>query len=113
MIMVYENYHLAISNKLGWSDMLAEIAIPAIDRILSNLLWLISERTGDVLTVEDAASVLLENYTADDIFGLLGCTDDPNYPGSKDENDFINLRGEIESFMFAGFDFVDAIKEWD
>lgn len=93
--------------------MFAEIAIPAIDRILSNLLWLISERHGVDATPEEAAAILLENYTADDIFGLLGCTDDPNYPGSKDEHDFINLRGEIESFMFAGFDFVDAIKEWD
>lgn len=105
--------HLAISNKLGWSDMLAEIAIPAIDRILSNFLWLISERHGVDATPEEAAAILLENYTADDIFGLLGCTDDPNYPGSKDEHDFINLRGEIEPFMFAGFDFVDAIREWD
>ena len=54
-----------------------------------------------------------KNYTADDIFGLLGCTEDPNYPGSKDEHDFISIRGEIEAFMFAGFSFVDAIKEWD
>lgn len=111
--MIYENYHLAISNKLGWDAMDVEIAIPAIDRILSNFLWLISERHGADATPEEAAAILLENYTADDIFGLLGCTDDPNYLGSKDEHDFINLRGEIESFMFAGFDFIDAIREWD
>ena len=98
---------------LGWDAMDVEIAIPAIGQILSNFVWLISERYVTDVTPEDAAAILLEYYTADDIFGLLGYTDDPNYLGSKDEHDFISIRGEIEAFMFAGFSFVDAIKEWD
>lgn len=109
--MTYESYHLAISNKLGWGDMLAEIALPAINKIITNFLGMINERTGDVLSPEDVVPALLENYTADDIFGLLGDDGDPNYLGSENEKMFISLRYEIEEFMRIGFTFEDARRE--
>ena len=111
--MTYESYHLAISNKLGWGDMLAEIALPAINMIISNFLGMINDRTGDVLSPEEVTPALLENYTADDIFGLLGDDGDLNYLGSPQEKVFVSLRFEIEAFMRDGFSFVEARREWD
>jgi len=101
--MIIKPFHLAISNKLGWGDMLARIAVPAIDKIVTNYLAAINERTGDVLTPEEAVPALLEYYTADDIFGLLGDDGDLNYLGSENERQFIGLRKQIEYFMFEGF----------
>lgn len=111
--------HLAISDKLGWGDMLAEIALPAIDRIISRFLGNIAEATGDVLPM-DAAEVLViyPKWTPDDIFGLL-CPDelssvrctpdfDPHFPYEM----FIDLRGEIEEYMRRGMDYQTAINEW-
>lgn len=111
--MIIKPFHLAISNKLGWGDMLAKIAMPAIDKIVTNYLAAINERTGDVLTPEEAVPALLEYYTADDIFGLLGDDGDLNYLGSPQEKMFISLRFEIEAFMRDGFSFVEARREWD
>lgn len=93
--------------------MLAKIAMPAIDKIVTNYLAAINERTGDVLTPEEAVPALLEYYTADDIFGLLGDDGDLNYLGSPQEKMFISLRFEIEAFMRDGFSFVEARREWD
>lgn len=111
--MIYEAYHLAISNKLGWGDMLAKIALPAINMIISNFLGMIFDRTGDVLSPEEVTPALLEHYTADDIFGLLGDNGDLNYLGSPTETTFISLRFEIEVFMRKGVSFEEARREWD
>ena len=106
------NYY-ALASRLGWSDMQEDIVVPAIDKIISHFMWLESERHGATITPEEAVAILLENWKADQIFGLLGCTDDLNYLGSKDESDFIAIRKEIEECMFMGFSFVDSMKEWD
>ena len=73
---------------------------------------MINERTGDVLSPEEAVPALLEHYTADDIFGLLGDDGDINYLGSEHEQLFISLRGEIEMEMRKGVPFNLAIAEW-
>lgn len=111
--------HLAINDKLGWGDMLAEIALPAIDRIISRFLSNIAEATGDVLPMEAAeALVVYPKWTPDDIFGLL-CPDelssvrcvpgfDPHFPYEM----FIGLRGEIEAYMRRGYNYQKAIAEW-
>ena len=103
--------HLAISKKLGWGDMLAKIALPAIDCIISHFLGLISDATGDVLPI-DAAEVLVTSpaWTPDEIFGLL-CTDGGD-PMSSPVMQFIGLREEIETYMRRGMDFESAINEW-
>lgn len=111
--MLLEPFHLAISEKLGWGDMSAEIAMPAINRIITNYLSMINERTGDVISPEDAVPALLENYTADQIFGLLGDDGDLNYLGSDNERTFIALRDEIEVWMKMGNTFEEARREWD
>jgi hypothetical protein len=105
--------YCALASRLGWGAMQVDIAVPAIDKIVSHFMWLENERHGATITPEEAVAILLENWKADQIFGLLGCTDDPNYLGSKDESDFIAIRKEIEECMFMGFSFVDSTKEWD
>lgn len=115
----FTDLHLAISEKLGWGDMLAEIALPAIDRIISRFLGKIAETTGDVLPMYAAeVLVIYPKWTPDIIFGLL-CPDelssvrcvpgfDPHFPYEM----FIGLRGEIESYMRNGYNYQEAIAEW-
>ena len=105
--------YCALASRLGWGAMQVDIAVPAIDKIISHFMWLENERHGATITPEEAVAILLENWKADQIFGLLGCTDDPNYLGSKDESDFISMRKDIEYFMFRGYMFNNARKEWD
>lgn len=99
--------------------MLAEIALPAIDRIISRFHGDIAEATGDVLPMYAAeALVIYPKWTPDIIFGLL-CPDelssvrctpdfDPHFPYEM----FIGLRGEIEEYMRRGMDYQTAINEW-
>jgi len=115
----FTDLHLAISEKLGWGDMLAEVALPAIDRIISHFLGQIADATGDVLPMCAAeALVVYPKWTPDDIFGLL-CPDelssvrcvsgfDPHFPYEM----FVGLRGEIEEYMRRGMDYQTAIAEW-
>lgn len=107
------NSILALSEKLGWGAMACDIAIPAIKRIVDNLQWAISDRTGDVEQPDEVAKDLLEYYTPDQTFALLGYNDDPNYAGSKEEHDMILLRGEIEELMLKGVQYWDALYEVD
>ena len=111
--------HLAISEKLGWGDMLAEIALPAIDRMISHFLEQGSKDAGFVLPMDAAELIVIyPNWTSDDIFGLL-CPDelssvrcvsgfDPHFPYEM----FVGLRGEIETYMRRGMDYQTAIAEW-
>lgn len=103
---------LSVSKKLGWGDMDVAVAIPAIRTIINNFAWIVASRHDHQVTKEDVEEALLKNYTSDDVFGLLGFDDDPNYPGSENERLFISLRGEIEDMMFMGLNFVEAIREW-
>ena len=103
-------FHLAISNKLGWGDMLAEIALPSIDRIISNHAGHIFDCTGDVIDSENvAASLLQDSWSADEVFGLLVSPDYLTWENEKDL--FIAFRCEIEELMKCGIDFFNAIAE--
>lgn len=98
--------HLAISNKLGWGGMLAEIALPAIDRMITNYIGHVSDATGDILSVEDAGSVM-SGFESDDLFSLIAS---PYYPEWEYmRNDFIRLRSAIEADMRMGFSYKTAI----
>lgn len=105
--MTYTSYHLAISKKLGWSDMFADIALPTVDRIINNHIGHINDCTGDVVDAEYAAASLLQNsWTPDDIFGLLVSPDYETWMNEKDL--FVSYRSEIEMLMRSGFDFVSS-----
>lgn len=109
--MIYSSFHLAIREKLGWSDMLAEIALPAIDRIITNHASHINDCTGDVLDADTvAASLLQDSWTPDDIFSLLVSPDYQEWQKEKDL--FTSLRFEIEMFMRRGMSHIEAIGEW-
>lgn len=90
-----DNLTLAIklSDKLGWGDMLAHIALPAIEKIIY-----ISNKTVDELLLLDA----------DSIFGFLAGID-VTY---EDWSSLISVRDEIEDSMRQGMTHTDAINEW-
>ena len=113
----FTHLHLAISDKLGWGDMLAKIALPAIQQILENAAKRCSAQIEEPVGYELLKDDILA-MSADDIFSLL-CPDelssilcvsglDPRYPYRM----FIGLRGEIEDYMRHGDDYQTAINEW-
>lgn len=105
------NLYQALSKKLGWDDMLIQIACPAIDRIITNHLGHINDATGDVLSPEDSAAALLrDSWTPDDIFSLLVSPDYQEWMKEKDL--FTSLRFEIEEWMRRGNSYQEAIAEW-
>ena len=102
----------AISDKLGWGDMLASVALPAIERMVNNYIWMVAEVHGTTITADDCWHLItMESWTSDAIFGLLIC-DDPRLFGSEEEHQFVSLRNEIEYWMRLGFDYVNAAKEY-
>lgn len=90
----YTNLHLAISNKLGWGDMLASVATPAIDRII------------EVSGIQDTEVV--ESFSDTELFTCLGFP----FNSLSEIKDFQNLRYEIEQEMFHGASYQEAIDEW-
>ena len=109
--MIVQPYHQQLSNKLGWGDMLAEVAMPAIDAIITNHGSHINDYTGDVIDAEDLAeSLLLDSWSPDDIFSLLVS---PYYAVWEQEKEiFTSLRWEIEEYMRRGMSYLEAIGEW-
>lgn len=99
-----------MSIHLGWSDILSQVAMPAIEKIVANHSWMCSEATNDELTEDQAVDDLL-HWEPDYVFGLLG-SDDFRWLGSEDEALFISLRGEIEDEMRSGSSYQEAIDEW-
>ena len=89
--------------------MQVSVAIPAIDKIVTNYINLIADCTGDVIDPEDAVAVLIGWESSDAIFDLL-VEDDYTTFGTSHLHE---LRGEIEWFMKEReYQFVEAIKEW-
>lgn len=88
--------------------MQVSVAIPAIDKIVTNYINLIADCTGDVIDPEDAVAVLI-GWNSDAIFDLLVEGDYTTFGTSH----LHELRGEIEWLMKKRkFQFVNAIKEW-
>lgn len=111
MGQTYTSFHTALSKKLGWDAMLAKVALPAIDRIITNHLSHINDCTGDVLSPEDSVTALLrDSWTPDDIFSLLVSPDYQEWMKEKDL--FTSLRFEIEEWMRRGSSYQEAIAEW-
>lgn len=111
MGQTYTSFHTALSKKLGWDAMLAKVALPAIDRIITNYLSHINDYTGDVLSPEDAATELLQDpWAPDEIFSLLVSPDYQEW--NKEKDLFISLRFEIEEWMRRGNTCEVAISEW-
>lgn len=106
-----QNY-TSLAHKLGWDDMQSHIAIPAIILILSHYIGMIFDATGDIIGPDDATAVLVANWDANEIFGLLLMDDFLKYEGSEELSQFISLRGEIEDYMRKGYTHEQAIAEW-
>lgn len=88
--------------------MQVSVAIPAIDKIVTNYINLIADCTGDAIDPEDAVSVLI-GWNSDAIFDLLVENDYTTFGISH----LHELRREIEWLMKERkYQFVEAIKEW-
>lgn len=94
MIMIFTDLHLALSKRLGWDEMPAKVALPALDRII------------EVSGVQDIQ--VLEKFYSMEFFTYLGFP----FEYLSDIKDFQSLRWEIEREMFNGIPYEDAINEW-
>ena len=86
---------LKLSEKLGWGDMLTQVAIPALIEII---------RVADDYNVD----CLSDNLSSDTVFSLLA---GPDVYGNE-LSQFVSLRGEIEECMRHGYSYVESINEW-
>lgn len=94
MTMFFTDLHLALSKKLGWDEMPAKVALPALDKIIK------------VSGVQDDR--VLEKFHSMELFTCLGFP----FIYLSDIKDFQSLRWEIEHEMFNGMSYEDAINEW-
>lgn len=119
MTMTYTNLHLAIGMKLGWGEMPASVAIPAINRIINNYVNIENEIYG--ITVEDVCEngefsegikrdIL--NIPAEYLFGYLYISSIDDCYDQESCHMFRSLRWEIEREMFNGSPYWVAIDKW-
>lgn len=111
--MIYTTSHLQLSNKLGWGEMSAEIAIPAMDKMYENFNHCMYEATLETFSFEEFVACVLSwtNHTSDEIFKYL-YVDEICKEDTEDCYLFVSLRGEIEEYMRRGYSYQDAINEW-
>lgn len=98
----------AISNILGWGDMMSHIAIPAIQSIVKQYVWQISECHG--VSYEDVEKHIFEDITklsSDKLWRILiedYCED------LNPDPILIDGKESIEHLMFKGFDFETSVR---
>ena len=98
----------AISNILGWGDMMSHIAIPAIQSIVKQYVWQISECHG--VSYEDVEKHIFEDITklsSDKLWRILiedYCED------LNPDPILIDGKESIEHLMFKGFDFETSVE---
>ena len=104
----FTHLHLAISEKLGWGDMLAEIALPAIQQILENAAEQCSAQIEEPVGYELLEDDILA-MSSDALFTLLYS---PKHLSEEEQHTLLSLRGEIEDYMRRGYNHTTAIAEW-
>lgn len=106
---------LQISQKLEWGDILAQIAIPAIKRIINNFQDEHACIAGESCSQEEAIECMLRYYTADDVFALLFFdslgNNDPEWTVKINYKGLKAMRPFIEVLMREGFSFEKATLE--
>ena len=118
-MMNNSDLHLAISDKLGWGDMLASVATPAIARIIEGFIsWNIScgHSREEMIPNGDYSKLwnAMNRFSSDEIFVYIVLTtvDDME---SRDRVRFvISLRTEIEYEMGVNrLQYNQALYEWN
>ena len=103
-----------IAKILNWGQMKADVAIPAIERIINNYAYVVSEVYGVDLTDPELERVFQKDIItmpADNLFSYLLISS----INEKWENVvmFVSLRREIENEMIVHhLPYREAIKEW-
>ena len=113
MTLIFTDSHLAISKKLGWDAMPAIVAIEAIDKIVNTACAQIAHATGDQVTFEEMARIMIDSWSSDDMFCMLADTEDFTLTKLERE-ELLSLRWMIEKFSMIGCaaPYWDAINEW-
>ena len=110
----YTDLQLAIRDKLGWGDMLASVAMPAINRIITNYSNVLFDMYG--VSEEDLHQDWLKydmlRIPADYLFGYLHIASIDDCYDQETCNMFRSLRWEIEQEMFHGSSYQEAMDEW-
>lgn len=111
MSLIFTDSHVAISKKLGWDEMPAIVAIPAIDKIVNTAIDKRYEIMHNRISFECMANALIKRWSADDVFTLL-IDDAKSSLTQYMKKMFISLRCEIEDEMMSGSSYQEAINEW-
>ena len=112
----FTDLHLAISNKLGWGDMLAEIALPAIRQIINGYANIILEVYGmPIESIEEGGDLYdafvkdITSVSADNLFSYLMVQSVDDCFNGDDVAKFIKCRSAIENDMRMGFSYKTSI----
>jgi hypothetical protein len=101
-----------IVKKLGWNDMPATVAIPAIQRMINNDIAVGADCCGVVEDREDSLlSIAL--WDADKIWMTLFVNDYQTLNDESLEHWAITYRNQIEAWMKLGYAFKDAFNMYD
>lgn len=105
--------HVAIREKLGWADMIDSVAIEAIDKIVNTACAQVEHATGDCVSFEEMARIMIDSWSSDTMFCMLADTEDFTLTRLERE-ELLFFRWEIETFSMKGCNapYWDAINEW-
>lgn len=105
-----------LSKILNWGQMKADVAIPAIERIINNYAYVITEVYGIDLTdpeLEKCFEKDIVTIPADCLFSYLIISSVNDLDKDEDIAMFKSLRREIENEMIVHhLSYQEAIKEW-
>lgn len=118
-MMDNSDLHLAISDKLGWGDMLASVAMPAISRIIEGFIsWNVScgHSREEMIPNGDYSNLwkAMNRFSSDEIFSYIVLTTVDDDESRLRARYAISLRTEIEYEMGVHrLQYNQALYEWD
>jgi hypothetical protein len=101
-----------IVKKLGWNDMPATVAIPAIQRMINNDIAVGADCCGVIDDPEDSL-LSISLWDADKIWMTLFVNDYQTLNDESLEHWALTYRSQIEAWMKLGHSFEEACNEWD
>ena len=112
--MTHYSAHVSLIQKLEWENMPFKTAVVLIGQMYHNFASIVAERHGDSTSFVDFSAIVcsMENWTSDNIFGLLYTNEDYKIDSAAHKQ-FIERRKDIEKVLMAGIKIEDIIKSFD